>query len=53
MEDPGAAGTGYGQGGYGQPAYGQNSYGQGNDAISPDDFNTGPSLDISSDDLPF
>ena len=53
MEDPGAMNSGYNQGGYGQQSYGQNSYGQGNDAISPDDFNTGPSLDISSDDLPF
>ncbi len=32
--------------------YGQ-SFGNYDDSISTDDFNTGPALDISSDDLPF
>lgn len=30
-----------------------NSYDSGNEPLGPEDFNTGPSLDIASDDLPF
>ncbi len=43
---------GYNNNSYSNNSY-QNNYAQQNDPISSEDFNTGPSLDISSDDLPF